>query len=177
MSEKTSPRFLLGVQDQQLVAKKDQVPCGAHRNPLQATIKRRKLTWLGYVTRHDSLFKIILQGGHHSPGWSTPRSAEVMLDGLRQRVDVRAHAGTVHNSLMQNKEEKKRTELSSLMPPYDPICRGTDLTRKFRKSPQKSLKSGTATESVEYSAQSVEYSAQLTPVSYTHLTLPTRRTV
>ncbi|GFS15300.1 hypothetical protein ElyMa_004929100 [Elysia marginata] len=32
------------------------------QEPLLATVKRRKLTWFGYVTRHDSLSKTILQG-------------------------------------------------------------------------------------------------------------------
>ena len=32
------------------------------QEPLPATVKRRKLAWFGHVTRHDSLFKTILQG-------------------------------------------------------------------------------------------------------------------
>ena len=39
-----------------------------------------------------------------SPGeWAMPRSVEEMLDGLRQRVDVPAPAGTAHNGLPQKK--------------------------------------------------------------------------
>ena len=30
--------------------------------PLLATVKRRKLSWFGHVTRHDSLCKTVLQG-------------------------------------------------------------------------------------------------------------------
>ena len=32
------------------------------QEPLLATVKRQKLAWFGYVTRHDSLSKTILQG-------------------------------------------------------------------------------------------------------------------
>ena len=32
------------------------------REPLLATVKRRKLAWFGHVTRHDGLSKAILQG-------------------------------------------------------------------------------------------------------------------
>ena len=35
---------------------------GGPHEPFLATVKRWKLTWLGYVTRHDSLTKAILQG-------------------------------------------------------------------------------------------------------------------
>ena len=33
-----------------------------HREPLLATVKRRKLSWFGHVSRHDNLSKTILQG-------------------------------------------------------------------------------------------------------------------
>ena len=32
------------------------------QEPLLATVKRRKLTWFGHVTRHNSLPKTVLQG-------------------------------------------------------------------------------------------------------------------
>ena len=32
------------------------------QEPLLATVKRRKFTWFGHVTRHNSLSKTILQG-------------------------------------------------------------------------------------------------------------------
>ena len=32
------------------------------QEPILAVVKRRELAWLGHVTRHDSLFKTILQG-------------------------------------------------------------------------------------------------------------------
>ena len=42
------------------------------QEPLLATVKRRKLAWFGHITRHDSLFKTILQGtleGGRRCGW------------------------------------------------------------------------------------------------------------
>ena len=35
---------------------------GGPQGSLLATVKRRKLAWFGHVSRHDSLFKTILQG-------------------------------------------------------------------------------------------------------------------
>ena len=32
------------------------------QEPLLTTVKRQKLAWSGHVTRHDNLFKTILQG-------------------------------------------------------------------------------------------------------------------
>ena len=32
------------------------------QEPFLATVERRKLAWFGHVTRHDSLYKTILQG-------------------------------------------------------------------------------------------------------------------
>ena len=56
------------------------------QEPLLATVERLKLAWSGHVTLHDSFCKTILGG------WATPGSAEEMLAGQRQRVDIPAHA-------------------------------------------------------------------------------------
>ena len=39
-------------------------------------------------------------------GWATPRSAEEMLDGQRQRVHIPAQARTADNSLLQKRLEE-----------------------------------------------------------------------
>ena len=96
------------------------------QEPLLATVARQKLAWFGHVTRHDSLCKTILGG------WATPGSAEEMLDGQRQRVDIPAHVRTAHNDLLQ-----KRSERGSLLDcppclPDDPIGRGTELNYTYR---------------------------------------------
>ena len=54
------------------------------QEPFLATVKRWKLAWIGRVIRHDSLSKSIIQGD----GWATLWSAEEMLDGQGQRIDV-----------------------------------------------------------------------------------------
>ena len=38
--------------------------------------------------------------------WATPWSAEEMLDGHHQRVDIPAHARTTHNGLLQKRLEE-----------------------------------------------------------------------
>ena len=42
----------------------------------------------------------------HLGGWATPWSAEGMLDGQQQRVNIPAHARTAHNGLRRNKLEE-----------------------------------------------------------------------
>ena len=61
------------------------------QEPLLATVKRRTLAWLTHVTRHKSLSKTIFQ------------SAEEMLGGQHQRVDIPAHARTAHKGLLQKR--------------------------------------------------------------------------
>ena len=76
------------------------VPC-----PVNQTVTCfSKLAWVGHATRHDSLSKTILQDT--LGGWATPWSAEEMLDGRRQRVDIPAHARTVHKGLLQKRLEE-----------------------------------------------------------------------
>ena len=70
---------------------------------LLATAKGWKIAWLGHVTRHDSLSKTILSG--HLGGWVTPWSAEEMLDGQQQRVDIPVHTRTAHKGHQQKRLE------------------------------------------------------------------------
>ena len=71
--------------------------------------KHTQNTWMPHDTiRHgtckECLSKTTTINVHGSPGeWAMPRSVEEMLDGLRQRVDVPAPAGTAHNGLPQKK--------------------------------------------------------------------------
>ena len=39
----------------------------------------------------------------HLGGWATPWSAEDMMDGQHQRVDIIAHAGTAQKGLLQKR--------------------------------------------------------------------------
>ena len=73
------------------------------QEPLLVTLERQKLAWFGHVTRHPSLSKTTLS--RHLGGWATSWSAEGMLDGQHQKVDVPAHARTAHKGLMQKRLE------------------------------------------------------------------------
>ena len=53
------------------------------------------------VTRHDSLSETILQDTV-----TTPWSAEEMVDGQHQTVDIPAHARTAHKGLLQKRLEE-----------------------------------------------------------------------
>ena len=59
-------------------------------------------------------------------GWATPWSAEEMLDGLHQRVDIQAHARIAHKGLLQ-KRPKKDLCWIVLHVPDNPIDQGTEL--------------------------------------------------
>ena len=67
--------------------------------PFLAIVKRMKLAWFGHFTRYDSL-------SGHLGGWATPWSAEEMLDGQLERVDIIAYATTVHNGILHKRLEK-----------------------------------------------------------------------
>ena len=51
----------LGAQDQRLGAGQNELPCWPteEKKPLLSTVKRRKLEWVGHVTRHDFLSKSV----------------------------------------------------------------------------------------------------------------------
>ena len=64
----------------------------------------------------------------HLGRWATLWSAEQMLDGQRQRVDIRVHARTTHNGHSQ-----KKTERGSLMnrPPCTPSLSPLHLPARY----------------------------------------------
>ena len=89
------------------------------QEPLPATVKRRKLAWFGHVARTPRQPLQNHPSGYLG-GWTTPWSAEEMLEGQRQRADVPAHARTARDGL-----PRKRLGTWSLLnrpscPPNDP---------------------------------------------------------
>ena len=60
------------------------------QEPLLATVKRRKLTWFGHVTRHDSLSKTILQGTVE--GWRRRgRQKKSWIDNIKEWTGMTMH--------------------------------------------------------------------------------------
>ena len=53
----------------------------------------------------------------HIGGWAMPWSAEEMLDGQHQRVNIPAHARTAHK-VLPRKDQKRISAESSLMSPW-----------------------------------------------------------
>ena len=79
--------------------------CVGPLEPQMATVKRRKLAWFG--TCHT-----LRQPDNHHPaghleGWATPWSAEEMLNGQHQGVDIPAHARTDHQGLLQKRLDEE----------------------------------------------------------------------
>ena len=60
----------------------------------------------------------------HHELWATTWSAEEMLDGQHERVDIPAHAGTAHLGLLQKKTEILFLLNRPLCPPEDPSDQG-----------------------------------------------------
>ena len=67
------------------------------------------------VTCHNSLSKNHPSG--HLEGWATSWPAEEMLDGQHQRVDIPAHARTVHKGLLQKRLEEDLSRIVPHVPP------------------------------------------------------------
>ena len=101
------------------------------QEPLLATVKRRKLARFRHVTRHNSLSQTISQGtlrvGVGRRGRRRGRQRKRWMD-QRQRLDIPARAGSVHDGVQQ----KKFMTGSLLSRPsclrHDPIGQGTELT-------------------------------------------------
>ena len=91
---------------------------------LLVTVKRRKLAWFGGVTPRQSLQN---HPSGHFGGWATPWSAEEMLDGQHQRVDISYHAITAHNGLLQKRLEEGLWWIAQMSPPDDQIDQKAEL--------------------------------------------------
>ena len=72
------------------------------QEPLLATVKRRKLAWFG---RHTSRRPLQNHPSWHFGGWAMPLSAEEMLNGQHQRVNIPANARIAHKGLLQKKKK------------------------------------------------------------------------
>ena len=92
----------VGAQGQRLGAEQDQLPCGStgtssgNCQETETCMVRACNTPRQPLQNHPS--------GHHC-GWVTPWSAEEMLDGQHQKVDIHAHARTAHKDLLQKSLE------------------------------------------------------------------------
>ena len=119
--EETFPYLLLRTQDQRLGAEQDQFSCGSTGTPsgncqeteicvVRACYKPRQP-----LQNHPS---------GHLGGWATPCSAEEMLDRTHQRVDIPAHARTVHKGLLQKRLEDDLCRIVHHVPPTTKSVKG-----------------------------------------------------
>ena len=65
----------------------------------------------------------------HLGGWATPSSAEKMLDGQHQRVDIPAHARTAHKGLLQKRLEEDLCYIVLHVPPTTQSVKGLNWNR------------------------------------------------
>ena len=104
MHEETSPiRYSEHITNDRLGAEQDQLPCWSTRDvncqEMETCMVRACHTPRQPLQNHPSV---------HLGGWATPWSAEEVLDGQHQRVDIPALARTAHKSLLilQNRLEE-----------------------------------------------------------------------
>ena len=118
MPQETFPHFILEAKDQRLGVGQDQLPCwstrtsSGHCQETEACMVQTCHTPRQPLQNHPSA---------HLGGWAPPWSAEEMLDGQHQRVDIHARARTTHNGLLQKKTKTTTTTGGgSLLNP--PLC-------------------------------------------------------
>ena len=101
--EETSPYLQLGAQDQRLGVEQDRLPCGSagtssgNCQETETCMVRACHMPQQHLQNHPS---------GHLGGLATPWSAEEMLDGQHQRVDIPAHARAAHTGLRQKRLEE-----------------------------------------------------------------------
>ena len=84
------------------------------QGPLTATVKRRELAWLGYVTRHDSLSKTILQGTLGG-GRRRGRQRKCWMDNIKEWTSL--PMPELFTMACYRKDWKRMSAESSLMCP------------------------------------------------------------
>ena len=96
--------------------------------PFLATVKRRKLARFGHVTPRQPPQN---HPSEHLGGWATPWSAEEMLVGQYQRVDILPMQELLKRALCR-KDWKRISADSPSFPPDNPVGQGnTEETNHF----------------------------------------------
>ena len=93
----------LGAQDQRMGAEEAQLPCGSTGI---FSGKRQETETCTIQACHTPRQPPRNHPSEHLGEWATSRSAEEMLDGQHQRVDITAHARTAHKDLLQQRLEE-----------------------------------------------------------------------
>ena len=93
----------LGAQDKRLGAEEAQLPRGSTGT---SSGKRQETETCMVQACHTPRQPPQNHPSEHLGAWATSRSAEEMLDGQHQRVDIPAHARTAHKDLLQQRLEE-----------------------------------------------------------------------
>ena len=101
------------------------------QEPLLTTIKRRKLTWFGHVTRHNSLPKTILQGTLEG-GRKRGRQAKSWLDNIKEWT--RMDTPTLIRKAEDRASWRRLAHSASLMSPLRPQRPGHNLVQIICKT-------------------------------------------
>ena len=147
--EESSRHLLLGAQDQRLGAERYQLLCESTGNfsgncqETESSMVRACHTPQQLLQNHPS---------GHLGGWATPWSAEEMLDGQHERVDVSAHAWTAHKGSCKKTGRGSLVKLSSCPPTPPPPPPPPQLVRGLNRTELTML---------NYSVKCVKYQASV----------------
>ena len=98
-----SPHLLHGAQVQRMSAEQYQLSCGS-TGTSSGNFQGREISMVrAFHTQRQPLQN---HPSGYLGGWATPCSAEEMLDGQHQRVDIPAYARTAHTGLLQERLEE-----------------------------------------------------------------------
>ena len=95
--------LLLGAHDQRLGAEQDQLPC---RSTGTSPGNCQEMETCMVQACHTPQQPLQNHPSGHLGEWVTPLSAEEMVDGQHQRVEIPAHASTAHKGLLQKRLEE-----------------------------------------------------------------------
>ena len=128
--DETSPHLLIGAQDQRFSAEQDQLPWesnGTSSGNCQETET--------CMVRACHMPRQPLQNhpSGHLGGWAMPWSAEEMLDGQHQRMDIPAQTRPAHKGLLQKRLEEDFCWIVPHVPPTTHSVKGLNWTAGIRR--------------------------------------------
>ena len=115
-------------QDRRLGTEQDQLSCGSTGTPGNCqeteTYNVSYMVWACHTPRQP------LQNhpSGHLGGWAASWSAEEMLDGQHQKVDIPAHAKTAYKGLLQKRLEEDLCWIVPHVPPATQSVKGLNWT-------------------------------------------------
>ena len=124
MSKETSPYFLLAAQDQRLDAEREQLCRSTRTSSGNSQETETCMVWACHTPQQP----VQNHPSGHLGGWTTRWSAEELLNGQYQRVDILAHARTAYTDLMRKRLRENLCRIVPHVPPTTQSDKGLNWT-------------------------------------------------